>query len=153
MKNISFKISPGILIVTLLISAKTSYGQKDFLSLPASTDSLYGYTARNPLKLKKGNQEKSIANANIFLSGLTTQDGQLLGLLFRATTSNPTYKEPAIKINNRYTGMPLNGKTGILDKYVFLTSNTKDTVTLYVDIYSKGELLLPIGLKYEQPRK
>ena len=71
-------------------------------------------------------------------------------LLFRATTDNPSYNEPAIKIEGRNTRMPLSGKLGLLDKYVFLTSNTKDTVTLFVDIYNKGDLFLPIGLKYEQ---
>jgi hypothetical protein len=142
-----------ILIVTFLISTIVSYGQKDFTKLIPSTDSSYGYTAQNPLKHKKGNQGKSITNSYSFLSGLKTQDNQTLTLLFRATANNPSYKEPAIKINDRQTGMPISGKLGLLDKYVFLTSNTKDTVILYVDIYNKGTLLLPIGLKYESPQK
>ena len=45
--------------------------------------------------------------------------------------------------------MPVGGNLGLLDKYVFVTSNTKDTVKLFVDIYSKGELMVPIGLKFE----
>lgn len=153
MKNIVTQISFCILFVTLLFFVNTSYGQKDFTKLLNSTDSSYGYTAKNPLKLKKGNQGKSITNSYNFLSGLRTQDNQTLTLLFRATTGNPNYKEPAIKINNRYTGMPINGKLGLLDKYVFLTLNTKDTVTIFIDIYNKGTLLLPIGLKYGQPKK
>jgi hypothetical protein len=47
--------------------------------------------------------------------------------------------------------LPISGKLGILDKYVFLTSVTRDTVILFVDIYNKGRLQLPVGLKYEQP--
>jgi hypothetical protein len=69
------------------------------------------------------------------------------------TTANPTYKEPSIRINNRFTGMPISGKSGLLDKYVFLTSNTMDTISVFVDIYNKGTLMIPIGLKYEQPKK
>lgn len=153
MKNIVTQISFCILFGTLLFFVNTSYGQKDFTKLLNSTDSSYGYTAKNPLKLKKSNQGKSITNPYNFLSGLRTQDNQTLTLLFRATTDNPNYKEPAIKINNRYTRMPINGKLGLLDKYVFLTSNTKDTVTIFIDIYNKGTLLLPIGLKYGQPKK
>ena len=118
-----------------------------------STDSSYGYTAKSPLKLKKGNQEKSMRNSYNFLSGLKTQDNQTLRLLLIVTIDDPNYKKPAIKINNRFTGMPINGKLGLLDKYVFLTSVTKDTVKIFVDIYNRGTLLLPIGLKYEQPQK
>ncbi|WP_276504638.1 hypothetical protein [Terrimonas pollutisoli] len=147
------KTSFSIIFTTLIVLSNTSYGQKDFTKLLNSIDSSYGFTAQNPLKLKKGNQEKSITNAYIFLSGLKTQDNQKLALLSRMTTEDPNYKEPAIKINNRYTGMPISGKLGLLDKYVFLTQSTRDTVTIYVDIYNKGTLMLPIGLKYEQPQK
>src|SRR5688572_11381564 len=142
-----------ILFATLLFSAKTSYGQKDFTKLGTSTDSTFGYSAQNPLKLKKGSQAKSFDNSYKFLSGLKTHDNQTLELLVRSTTGNPAYKEPAIRISNRQTGLPMSGKLGLLDKYVFLTSNTKDTITLYVDIYNKGDLSLPIGLKYEQQQK
>jgi hypothetical protein len=66
------------------------------------------------------------------------------------TTDNPNFKKPLINLYDRTTGMPINGKLGLLDKYVFLTSSTKDTVTLFVDIYNKGDLMLPVGLKYEK---
>jgi hypothetical protein len=140
-------------LLTLLLFAKASFGQKEFLNLQTSADSSYGYTAQNPLRLKKGNQQKSMEYSYSFLSGLRTQDGQTFKLLYTATTDNPNYKEPKIKLTNRYSGMPLNGNLGLLDKYVLLTSNTKDTVRLYVDVYNKGELQLPIGLKYEQANK
>jgi len=139
-----------IFLGTFIFLAAFTYGQKDFSNLTTSTDSTFGYTNLNPLKLKKGNQEKSIANSYIFLSGLKTLDNQSLSLLIRATTDNPNFKKPLIKLYDRSTGMPINGKLGLLDKYVFLTSNTKDTVTLFVDIYNKGDLFLPVGLKYEK---
>ena len=118
-----------------------------------ATDTTYGYTAQNALRLKKGNQEKSVAYYQKFLSGLKTHDNQSLELLFIATVNDPNYKQPAIKINNRFTGMPISGKLGLLDKYVFLTSNTKDTVKVFIDLYNKGTLRLPIGLKYEERQK
>ena len=138
------------ILVTLIFSSTIVYGQKDFSKLATSMDSTFGYTNRNPLKLKKGNQGKSINNSQKFLAGLKTLDNQSLTLLFRSSEKDPAYKEPAIRINNRFNGMPISGKLGILDKYVFLTSNTKDTVTIFVDIYNKGDLFLPVGLKYEQ---
>jgi hypothetical protein len=148
MKNILRNISFPLFFATLLCLTNISFGQKDFTKLVTSTDSTYGYSAQNPLKLKKGNQGKSIVNSEQFLSGLKTKDNQTLIYLFRATVSAPTYKEPKIRLNNRYTGMPISGKLGLLDKYVFLTSNSKDTVRLFVDIYNKGTLMVPVGLKY-----
>ena len=152
MKSIFSKTSFCMPLAIFFFLATTSYGQKDFTKLLISTDSSYGYTAQNPLKQKKGNQGKSINNSYIFLSGLKTYDNQALKFLSRATIDNPNYKEPAIKINNRYTGMPISGKLGLLDRYVFLTANTKDTLTIFVDIYNKETLLLPIGLKYVKPQ-
>lgn len=149
MKNIIRNASFALFFATLLCLTNISFGQKDFTKLVTSTDSTYGYSAQNPLKLKKGNQGKSIVNSEKFLSGLKTENNQSLIYLFRATVSDPSYKEPKIRLNNRYTGMPISGKLGLLDKYVFMTSNSKDTVRLFVDIYNKGTLMLPIGLKYE----
>ncbi len=150
MKIILSKSSYSTILATLIVFSTTVYGQKDFLKLTSSKDSTFGYTNLNPLRLKKGNQGKSIDNSYKFLSGLKTLDNQTLTLLFRATTDNPTYKKPSIKINNRFTGMPINRKLGLLDKYVFLTSTTKDTVILFIDTYNKGHLFIPVGLKYEQ---
>jgi hypothetical protein len=152
-KNILTHIPICLFFGTLLLFTNTSYRQKEFSKLVNSTDTSYGYTAQNALRLKKGNQGKSIAYSYNFLSGLKTQDNQTLTLLFRATVDDPNYKQPAIKINNRFTGMPISGKLGLLDKYVFLTSNTKGTVKIFVDIYNKGTLMLPIGLKYEERQK
>jgi len=150
MKVIFSNTPYSLIVATLIFCSTTVYGQKVFSKLGTSTDSTFGYTNLNPLKLKKGNQGKSIDNSQIFLAGLKTLDNQSLTFLFRSSEKDHSYKEPAIRINNRFNGMPISGKLGILDKYVFLTSITKDTVTLFVDIYNKGDLFLPVGLKYEQ---
>ncbi len=141
------------ILVTLIFNSTTVYGQKDFSKLATSKDSTFGYSSLNPLKLKKGNQGKSINNSQNFLAGLKTLDNQRLTFLFRSSEKDPVHREPPIRINNRFNGIPISGKLGILDKYVFLTSNTKDTVTLFVDIYNKGDLFLPVRLKYEQQQK
>ena len=144
----------SVLLVSFVLPflAINSYGQNNFSKLLSTKDSSYGYTANNPLKLKKGNQENSITNSIIFLKGLKTLDDQTLALLFRVSTPDPNYKEPAIRLHNRFTGLPISGKLGILDKYVFLTSVKKDTITLFVDIYNKGGLMLPVGVKYDPPK-
>ena len=153
MKNIILKSSFCLLIAIIIVCLNTSFGQNNFMKLDNSTDSTFGYTAQNPLKLKKGNPEKSIDYSYSFLSGLKTKDYQALIYLSRFTTSSPTYKEPAISLNNRYTGLPISGKSGLLDNYFFLTSVSKDTISIFVYIYNKGTLMVPIGLKFQQPKK
>lgn len=152
MKKILANIPIFLFLGTLFLITNTSYAQKEFSNLKNATDTTYGYIAQNALRLKKGNQEKSVAYSHKFLSGLKTHDNQSLELLFIATVNDPNYKQPAIKINNRFTGMPISGKLGLLDKYVFLTSK-KDTVKVLIDLYNKGTLMLPIGLKYEERQK
>ena len=140
-----FSYLPGV-VFSLLMTAVTSesHAQKTFSNLPVATDTTYGYTNTNPVKLKKGNPEKSILREMNYLSGLTTSDKQPLVLLSRTSVLNPGYKPPLIVDRT-------NRKTGLLDKYVFLTAATKDTITLFIDIYSKGALMLPAGLRYELP--
>ena len=138
------------LLTTLLLCADATFGQNEFLGLKTSSDSSYGYTAQKPLQLKKGNQQKSMVYAEKFLRGLKLQDGQTMTLISRVSTSNPKYQEPLIKVKSRVTGMPLSGNIGMLDRYKFLTSTTKDTLIIYVDVYNKGELQLPVGMQYEQ---
>jgi hypothetical protein len=144
-------VTKTINLTLFLFLTMILYGQKEFTKLSSATDSTFGYSADDPLKLKKGNQSKSIDYSYKFLRGLRTTDGQTLLLLSRSSVDDPGYNESSIRITNRRTGLPISGKLGILDKYIFLTSEKKDTMTLYVDIYNRGELQLPIGLKYEQP--
>ena len=60
---------------------------------------------------------------------------------------DPNHKRSKTQLTNRYTGMPLSGKLGLLDKYYFVTAGKRDTLSIYIDIYNKGELQIPKGLK------
>lgn len=144
MKRHFSNLSVLVICIFLLAMGSKAQAQKAFSKLPSATDSTYGYTNTNPIRLKKGNTEKSIMQEMNYLSGLTTKDKQHLVLLHRSAVANPGYKEPLLR--DLY-----NSKGGVLDKYVFLTANTKDTITLFIDIYSKGTLMLPAGLMYELP--
>ncbi|MEX2231147.1 MAG: hypothetical protein WD824_03230 [Cyclobacteriaceae bacterium] len=139
------KILTGIL---LFISTWSS-GQIDFSRVDVSTDSTYGYTDTNPLKMKKGNFEKSIGYSFDFLQGLKTIDNQKLQFLQRSTVENLNYRRAKVQASNGYTAKPVSGDGGSLDKYTFLKSVEKDTVTIYIDIYNKGKLKIPVGLKYQ----
>jgi hypothetical protein len=120
-----------------------TFRQSDFSGLTFSTDSTYGYTNKNPLKMKKGNQQKNVGYSIDFLKSLRTHDDQKLELIQRFTVEDTNHVKPKTQLTNRYTGMPLSGKLGFLDRYHFVTSETRDTVTIYVDIYNKEELQIP----------
>lgn len=144
-------MSTCVLCVWLITFANKSTAQKTFTRLQHATDSTYGYTAANPVMLKNGNEKKSIINEMNYLSGLITADKQHLVLLIRSAVANPRYKYNTPLLNDRF-GAPLaNSKRGILDKYIFLSADTKDTITVFIDSYSKGEVMLPVGLSYELP--
>jgi 6-phosphogluconolactonase (cycloisomerase 2 family) len=130
-----------------LFTATLTFAQSDFSALKVSTDSTYGYTNGNPLKMKKGNRAKSISYSIDFLKSLRTTDNQKLELIKRFTVDDPSSNKSKTQLTNRHTGMPLSGNLELLDKYVFVTTEKHDTVTIYVDIYSKGELKVPNGLK------
>ena len=131
-------------LAILLVVAPTTYGQ-NFSKLQQSSDSTYGYSAYNPLKLKKGDPVESIGNSKKFLNGLKSVSDQSLVILDRSGVVDPNYKEPPGGILESL------GDGGILDRYQLVTSTTKDTIILYVDIYHKGNLMIPIGLKYVKP--
>jgi hypothetical protein len=125
------------LTISLIFLSSWCFGQPDFSDIPVSTDSTYGYTDTNPLKMKKGNPGKSIGYSYDFLSGLTTPDNRSLRFVQRSTVENPKNNEPKSNASSQQ-----------LDQYIFVTHDKKDTLTIYVDIYRKADLLIPLGLKY-----
>lgn len=131
-----------VLLLTTQVGNVTA--QKEIGVLPAANDSSYGYTAANPVKLKKGNVEKSILHTMDYLAGLVTADNQALVLIKRSSVPAPGRSSA---VSERF-GL---AKSGILDKYVFVTATSKDTITLFVDIYNRSKTMIPAGLKYVQP--
>lgn len=133
-----------LLCITLSIFVNFSFGQ-NFSKLVQSTDSSYGYSINNPLKLRKGDAVGGVSNSKKFLQGLKTADGQDLIIVTRSGVVDPNYIEPPGGIAASL------GDGGILDKYELVSSVTKDKIILYIDIYHKGGLMIPIGLKYDKP--
>src|SRR5688572_12374380 len=136
-----------ILILVWLFISTCCSGQSNFSRVATSTDSTYGYTDTNPIKMKKGNFEKSIGYSFDFLQGLKTIDNQKLQFLQRSTVENPNYKRTRVQASNGDTAVPASSEGGSLDKYTFLKSVEKDTVTIYIDLLNKGKLKIPMGLK------
>lgn len=73
------------IFITFLFILASLFGnaQNKFSFLYSSKDSTYGYTAFNPLKMKKGNSKKSVEYSVQFLKGLRTDDNQDLIYLNR----------------------------------------------------------------------
>ncbi|MEX1239250.1 MAG: hypothetical protein WEB30_06020 [Cyclobacteriaceae bacterium] len=139
----------NIIIWTFIFIPTWTFAQTDFSRTAVSIDSTYGYTDTNPLRMKIGNVGKSIGYSYDFLHGLTTHDDQKLKFVQRTTVDNPNYKRSRTQLTNPDTEMSLRPKGSELDRYIFFTSKEKDTVTIYVDVYRKGTLKIPIGLKFK----
>ena len=98
--------------------------------------------------MKSGNVGRSIGYSYDFLMGLRTIDDQTLKFIQRISVDNPKYKARGESTDGD-PGTPINNKGSQLDKYTFLTSRKKDTVVIYVDVYHRGAVRIPVGLRFE----
>jgi hypothetical protein len=144
--NLTSIILTGLLLTGCLVS-----NPKFFTSVEKTEDPSYGYTAENPVTIKNADLKNSIGSSYYFLSRLRTEKGNKLELIQRYTISNPNYKKPTIKLQNRFTGQPLSyGNGPLLDFYILIPENESDTIELYINPYLKGEVKIPVGLKFEK---
>ena len=119
-----------------------------------ANDTTYGYSDKNPLKIKVGNHGKSYDYFLNFIDNLTTDDGQSLVLWQHKTIHDPNYVETATVGNNIQTGIfkkARYGVDGLIEQYHFITAATRDTITLYVNVKERKTLNIPYGLKLKTP--
>ena len=136
--------------ISLILTSCAVSNPKFFANVTSTEDPSYGYTAENPITIKNADLNNSIGSAYYYLSKLRTEKGNKLQLVQRYSVDNPNYKEPAVPMTNRYTGQPLSYGTGpILDFYILVPENETDTVKIYINPYQKGEVKVPVGLKFE----
>lgn len=120
-----------IIYLFLSFNSCTVENHKLFSNALSTSDSTYGYTPMNPLLIKNGDMNSSMESENYFLRRLTTVNNERLIFVRRGSFINP------------------NGKVKqIMDEYTFVVENTKDTIRLYVNVYKKGIINVPMGLKY-----
>ena len=143
-------LTPVFTIVLLLTSCVVS-NPKFFSETIQTEDQSYGYTPENPITIKNADLYNCIGSSYYYLSRLRTEKGDKLQLVRRFSVKNPNYKKPAIPLQNRFTGQPLNHGTGpLLDYFILLPENENDTIELYINPYLKGEVKIPVGLKFEK---
>jgi len=139
------------LLFILLLTSCAVQNSKFFSEIQNSSDDNYGYVPENPICIKNGALENSVASSYYFISRLRDKAGKPLKLIGRASVLNPNYKGSPIGLYNRYTGTPVGGQGTLLDKYILLTeSNQIDTIKIYINSYNKGILKTPKGLKFEK---
>lgn len=100
----------------------------------ATTDSTYGYSKENPIKV--GGNSNGPANEKNYLNSLSGPNGEQI-----------TYSRSGscchFETKNSSFGM------GMLDIYKVTYEGKKDTVTLYINMYDKEKLKSPVGLKFK----
>lgn len=136
-----------LIVSSLLLTSCIVQNPIYFSSLEQSVEENYGYTRDEPVEIKNGTLESSINSSYYFLSRLRTESGDSLTLVGRASVSNPNYKSTGL--SNRYTGQPIGGGGMLLDKYILTpANNSSDTIILFINPYTKGEVKIPQGLKF-----
>jgi hypothetical protein len=104
-----------------------------YLLTDAATDKTYGYTEKNAVKVGGNSDSNGPKNERRFLNALLGPNGEQV-TYFRAG-SCCHFKTPNGMIDNM----------GLLDQYRVSWVGSKDTVNLYLNMYDKGNLLIPIG--------
>jgi hypothetical protein len=105
-----------------------------YLITETTDDKTYGYDKSNPVKVGGSSDQSGPMNERRFLNGLLGPNGEQLRY-FRAG-SCCAFKTPNGLMNN----------TGLLDSYRVYWDGGKDTLNIYINMYDKGDLKIPVGL-------
>lgn len=111
-----------------------------YLLTEASEDKTYGYDKSNPVKVGGVHEKDGPLNEQRFLNALYGPNDKKM-TYFRAG-SCCSFKTPNGFMNN----------TGMLDRYRLTEIGSKDTVDIYINMYDKGDLKIPFGLKAKEKR-
>lgn len=110
-----------------------SIDQNTYLLTESSTDKTYGFTKENPVKTGGNKEQSGPTNQRRFLNALLGPNGETTNY-FRAG-SCCAFKTPNGLIGN----------TGLLDIYRVWWKDSKDTLNIYINMYDKGDLYIPVG--------
>lgn len=105
-----------------------------YLLTVQSDDKSYGYDQSNPIKVGGVKESSGPMNERRFLNGLLGPNGEELS--YKRSGSCCSFKTP----NGLFNG------TGLLDAYEVSLKGSSDKLTIYINMYDKGELKVPVGL-------
>jgi hypothetical protein len=100
----------------------------------ATDDKSYGYSQSNPIKVGGTNEDSGPKNERRFLNALLGPHGE--GIKYSRAGSCCPFKTPNGFIND----------TGMLDRYMVTWTGASDTLNIYINMYDKGDLKIPVGL-------
>jgi hypothetical protein len=105
-----------------------------YLLSEKADDKSYAYNKSNPVKVGGSNESSGPKNERRFLNALLGPNGEEVKY-FRAG-SCCAFKTPNGLINN----------TGMLDRYIITWVGTRDTLDIFINMYDRGDLKIPVGL-------
>lgn len=111
---------------------------ESFVITEVSHNKCYGLTPKNPVEVG-GSFESGAYNERRYLNLLTGPNGEMISY-YRAGSCCP------IKSENGFNGMAM------LDNYRVTWENSKDTISIYINLYDKGELKAPVGFGFKNPQ-
>lgn len=135
MKNLVFLA----LAVTLLSCSASKHTVKTklldhqtFLLTEVSTNPTYGLSEKNPIQVGGVEKNEGPINERRFLNALAGPNGERISY-YRAGSCCP------VKSKNGLMGMAM------LDNYRVTWEGSKDTVSIFINMYDYGELKAPVG--------
>ncbi|RFS19493.1 hypothetical protein DVR12_22935 [Chitinophaga silvatica] len=138
----------GCLFVFLLAAGMhCTYAQSETKNLSTLAEKDYCYNEKNPGSNKMICDESGIQSEMHNPSEFTTIDNQQFQPMNKSSKPSAHHSGPVV-MEQRASSSILLQQNAILDKYVYLNRSTRDTVTVFVDIYSRGSLMMPVGVKY-----
>jgi len=104
-----------------------------------STDKTYGFSEKNPIQVGGVSTNEGPKNERRFLNALAGPNGEKVSY-YRAGSCC------AIKSKNN----PFGTGTVLLDHYRVIWEGSKDTLSIYINMYDAGELKAPVGFTIKQ---
>lgn len=99
----------------------------------SAADATYAYTEANPVKVGGAGEQSGPRNERRFLNALLGPGGEQVSY-YRAGSCCP-FRTPNGLFND----------SGLLDLYRVTWEGARDTVSIYINMYDKGDLLIPVG--------
>ncbi|MBC3759919.1 2-dehydro-3-deoxyphosphooctonate aldolase [Hyunsoonleella sp. SJ7] len=105
-----------------------------FVVTEIAKDKTYGYSPKNPVEVGGAKDSEGPKNERRFLNALAGPNGEQISY-YRDGSCCP------VKSNND----PFGFGSVMLDNYRVTWENSKDTVSIYINMYDSGPLKAPIG--------
>lgn len=147
--KLNFRCKVGCLFVLLLVAGMhCTYAQNDIKRQQSGfPGNNYCYSSMNAKDITTDPYEADMFTVMQIPSENSTGHNQQCRPSDKSSKPGDHHTGPVV--TEHKSGSPILLERGaILGKCVYLNRSTKDTITVFVDIYSRGALMMPVGLKY-----